>query len=52
MPKRAYKKPDIRKVELVPQEAVLMGCKRSNGQGGKNNRCPPVSGGCKTTSGS
>lgn len=50
--KKPYQKPTMAKVNLVPEEAVLIGCKQATGAGGKNERCYPVSGGCKTTSGS
>ncbi len=33
--RRAYKKPQVKKVKLTPQDAVLTGCKTSmNGVGG------------------
>lgn len=50
--RKTYLKPAINKVNLIPEEAVLTGCKTTGGTGGKNDRCPPVSGGCKTDSGS
>lgn len=40
--KKQYSKPMIKKVNLVMEEAVLIGCKvRSNdtGRGGRGNRC-------------
>ena len=43
--RRPYSKPQIEKVQLVPEEAVLQGCKGNDiqGQGGPNLQppCPP-----------
>ena len=37
--RKSYRKPQINKVKLVPEEAVLLGCKRADGTGGKDNGC-------------
>jgi len=37
--RRAYKKPQIKKVRLAPQEAVLTGCKQTMDHSGGNRRC-------------
>jgi hypothetical protein len=34
MAKKKWLKPELKKVDLVPEEAVLSGCKLSKGQGG------------------
>jgi hypothetical protein len=42
--KRAYAKPEIKQVELRPEEAVLGACKASSGGGGSG----PGGGNCRT----
>ena len=42
--KRAYVKPEIKQVELRPDEAVLGACKASSGAGGSG----PGGGNCRT----
>ena len=37
--KKNYQKPEINQVKLVPEEAVLLGCKRADGIGGKTDKC-------------
>ncbi|MFH1772365.1 MAG: hypothetical protein ABH872_06075 [Candidatus Omnitrophota bacterium] len=50
--KKVYQKPQLTKIKLLLEEAVLTGCKTTSGVGGKSDRCPPVTSGCKTTQGS
>ena len=39
MSKKNYEKPEIKQVAIIPEEAVLSGCKRDAGDGtGKNNK--------------
>jgi len=46
-PKKPYRKPELRKVPLKPEEAVLGFCKISNGRGpGATNCAYPI--GCYT----
>ncbi|MBN2119700.1 MAG: hypothetical protein JW734_01415 [Candidatus Omnitrophica bacterium] len=53
MTKKTYQKPALSQVDLVPQEALLTGCKRSDGSNGKSESCPPVNPGkCSKDSGS
>ena len=47
-----YEKPKLNKVRLEIEEAVLTACKRSDGSGGKTNKCSAGGGGCKTGYGS
>ena len=42
--KRRYEKPEIKQVDLRPEEAVLAACKASTGQGGNG----PGGGNCRT----
>lgn len=37
--KKRYKKPQIKRVELTPEEAVLSGCKTATGGARKAGRC-------------
>ncbi|GEM_PF-1146680 len=41
--KKAYRKPEIRKVKLVPSEAVLAACKTQGVSGPDVSGCQPVS---------
>ncbi|MBU2063263.1 MAG: hypothetical protein KKF93_02590 [Candidatus Omnitrophica bacterium] len=50
--KKAYRKPDISEIKLVPEETLLSGCKQVSGAGGKTNKCPPLGSGCKSDNGS
>jgi hypothetical protein len=50
--KKPYQKPKLEQVSLIPEEAVLTACKANTGIGGKSDRCPPTSTGCKTDFGS
>jgi hypothetical protein len=50
--KKRYEKPEIKKVALVSEEAVLLGCKVAvaGGTGPNSNNClDPVPIGCKVT---
>ncbi len=50
--RKSYQKPKLNQVRLIPEEAVLTACKNLGGPGGKGNKCPNLSSGCKTTAGS
>lgn len=39
--KRRYQKPEVRKVKLVPAEAVLTGCKTQMNDRQRGSRCYP-----------
>jgi hypothetical protein len=49
--RRTYCKPQIERVQLVLEEAVLTGCKRGNAAGPFANNCAPGQG-CPTNKGS
>lgn len=44
--KRAYQKPEIRKVRLTPEEAVLAACKVAGAARRIGNKCDNGQGGC------
>jgi len=41
-PKKAYAKPELRKVPLKPEEAILGNCKRSGSSGPAGSGCVAV----------
>ena len=43
--KRSYQKPEIKTVNLVPEEALITGCKSTMTGAGKQ-RCAESAGGC------
>lgn len=45
--KKVYQKPTIQKVKLMPDEAVLSGCKTSVGSNRQSGKCRSLSN-CKT----
>ena len=49
--RKPYRKPRLERVRLLPEETMLSGCKLDTGAGGKNEKCPPITGGCKDISG-
>jgi len=44
--KARYRKPEIRKIKLVPSEAVLQACKTSAGSGPAGLGCMALNGAC------
>ena len=54
MKRRRYTKPQLKKVELTPEEAVLVVCKTSSGDTAKNGACRASTGAacCKDSQGS
>jgi hypothetical protein len=44
--KKKYHKPEIRKVRLAPEEAVLAACKTAGVLRTKGNKCDNLQGGC------
>jgi hypothetical protein len=46
--KQPYVKPEIRKIELRPEEAVLGNCKMQTAAGPFRSRCTTFPGGCFT----
>jgi hypothetical protein len=54
MSKRTYVKPQIKRVKLTIEDAVLTNCKTSTGGAPKNNTCKTAGTGacCKTAVGS
>lgn len=50
--KRSYKKPNICKVKLTPEEAVLAMCKGTKGAAGRPPAATKCVGGCSSARGS
>lgn len=46
--KKPYVKPEIRKIDLRPEEAVLGNCKMQTAAGPMRSRCTLIPGGCFT----
>lgn len=44
--RKAYWKPEMKQVELAPEEAVLSGCKLGQPSGGKTTTCAINKAGC------
>lgn len=44
--KKKYEKPEIRKVRLAPEEAVLAACKELGINRTQGNKCDDLMGGC------
>lgn len=44
--KRSYQKPEIKEIKLVPEEAVLAGCKITFTGAGGGTKCIEGAGGC------
>ena len=44
--KKRYEKPEIRKVRLAPEEAVLAACKELGINRAQGNKCDDLMGGC------
>jgi len=51
-PKRSYKKPEICKVKLAPEEALIAGCKTNAGAIGNPPAATKCGGRCNKTKGS
>ena len=45
--KKEYRKPQLRKIDLRPEEAVLGNCKTGNAAG-PSPTCEPITGSCMT----
>ncbi len=46
MLKKTYRKPAIKQVKLVPEEAMIQGCKLGLASGARTSKCNETKAGC------